>query len=174
MAGGITVTLTFDAHEWNDFLEAWQEPAVKKTLKAGAASFGRAAKPILKAATPEGPIGNKYGDAGNLRRTVRYKQIRARYGIGVVVAPMSGKGKSAFYRRFVVGGTKPHLILPKSLGGRLAIVGGWAEAVHHPGATPHPFVARAAAAMEHAGFAAAEHTILDGLEAKRVQGEEEG
>jgi hypothetical protein len=160
------VVLTFDDHEFQDFLKAWQEPSVKRTLRAAASAYGRTLKPILQAATPVARPGNPYATGpGNLQRSTRFKRMRASYGIGVVIAPM---GRSAFYRRFVVGGTKPHVILPRSQGGRLAIAGGFATAVHHPGARANPYVARAGHLGEGIGYLAAERMIFDGLTAKRV------
>lgn len=161
------VELRFDDHEFQEFVKAWQEPAVRRTLGAAASAFGAKAKPILKAETPVARPGNSYaGSAGNLQRVTRYKRFRARTGaIGVVIAAM---GRTAFYRRFVVGGTKPHLILPKAVGGRLKILGGFATAVHHPGAKPNDYVGRAAGRAESAGFDAAERVIYAGLDAQHV------
>lgn len=160
------VTLTFDDKDWQTLLDAWQEPAVKRTLGAAASAWGRKARPILKAATPVAPPGNKYASGpGNLRAVTRSKRIRGRLGIGVVVGPM---GKSAYYRRWVVGGTRAHLILPRSQRGRLRVLGGYATAVHHPGAKPNDYVARAFPAAERAGNAAAQGIIFDGLAARRV------
>lgn len=162
----MNVTLTFDDHEWQEFIAAWQEPAVRKTLKAAASAWGRKAKPILKAETPVAKPGNPYAKGeGNLRDLTRYKQIGAQYGIGVVVAPM---GRGAYYRRWVVGGTKAHVILPKSTGGRLAVLGGLATAVHHPGARANDYVSRAFPQAEFLGGNAAEDVIFAGLEAQRI------
>lgn len=166
------VELTFDRREWDELLRSWQEPAVKRTLQAAASAFGRAAKPIVKAEIPEARPGNPYAKGpGNLRATVRYRRFRAGRGIGVVIAPM---GKSAYYRRWVAGGTKAHVILPKAAGSRgqarraLAIAGGFARVVHHPGAKPNDFIARAEGRAEGAGFDKAEAVLFDGLDAKRV------
>lgn len=166
------VELTFDDKDWQTLLDAWKEPAVKKTLKSAASAWGRKAKPILKAATPVAKPGNAYATGpGNLRNLVRSKQIRSGLGIGVVVASM---GKGAYYRRWVVGGTKPHVILPKAAGSRgqvaraIAVAGGYARVVHHPGAKPNDYVSRAFPAAERAGNAAAEGVIFDGLAARRI------
>lgn len=160
------VELRFEHHEWDELLKAWQEPAVKRTLRAGASAFGRAAKPIVRAEIPVAPPGNPYAkSAGNLARQVRYRRFHARFGIGVVVGPI---GRSAFYRRFVAGGTKAHLILPKRLGGRLKVVGGFARAIHHPGAKANDFIGRAERRATDAGLTKAETVIFDGLDAKRV------
>lgn len=162
--------LRWDDNEVEAWLEPWQEPKVKRTLRAAATAFGKAGRPILRRHTPSAPPGNIYaiqaGGAGNLQRQTRYKRIRARYGIGVVIAPM---GKGAWYRHIVTGGARPHVIRPKTLRGRLRIVGGFATSVQHPGARPNPYVARAAGEVESAGFAAAEQVVFDGLqEARRV------
>jgi hypothetical protein len=48
------------------------------------------------------------------------------------------------------------------------VLGGFATAVHHPGAKPNDYVARAFPQAEIAGGEAAETVIFDGLDAKRV------
>lgn len=159
------IELRWEDDEVEKFLEPWQEPAVKKTLRAAASAFGRAGRPVLRAHTPSAPPGNAYaGGAGNLQRQTRFKRIRARYGIGVVIAAM---GRLAYYRHMVTGGTRPHLIVPRSPSGRLAVLGGFAKVVRHPGARANPYVSRAAGAVESAGFAAAERVVFDGLEDTR-------
>lgn len=158
------VELTFDDKEWQEFVKAWQEPAVRRTLGSAASAWGRTVKPILKAETPTAKPGNKYASGpGNLQKLTRYKRIKARFGIGVVVAAM---GRNAFYRRFVTIGTKPHEIKAKA--GSLRVGSGFPAVVHHPGARPNDYVTRASHRAESAGLDAAERVVFDGLEAKRV------
>lgn len=158
------VELTFDDREWQEFLKAWDEPAVKRTLGVAASAWGKTVKPILKAETPAARPGNAYAQGvGNLQKLTRYKRIRATFGIGVVVAAM---GRNAFYRRWVVGGTKPHEI--RANAGALKVGRGFAAVVHHPGAKPNDYVTRAGRRGEHAGLEAAERVVFDGLEGKRV------
>lgn len=160
------VELTFDARGWDEFVRAWQEPAVKRTLQAGASAFGKAAKPVIASEIPIARPGNPYAQGpGNLRRLVRYKRFSSLRGIGVVIGPM---GRNAFYRRFVAGGTKPHVILPKRVGGRLAFGGGFARIVHHPGAKANDFIGRASGRAIDAGYRASEVVVFDGLEGQRV------
>jgi hypothetical protein len=167
-----TVTLTWDDKEFRDLLKHWTEPEVHKTLKAAAAAYGTIMVPIVQAATPIARPGNKYASGpGNLQKLTKWKYIAARYGIGVVIAPM---GKNAYYRRFVTMGTKPHVILPKAPGSRgqaaraLAIARGYARVVHHPGARANPYVERAGRAGDHLAAASAEIVIFNGLDGKRV------
>lgn len=162
----MNVVITFDDRELQQFLKAWEEPAVKRTLGAAASAYGRTVKPILRAATPVARPGNRYASGpGSLQRATRYKRMSARFGIGVVIAPM---GRTAYYRRWVVGGTKPHVILPKTPGRRIRIAGGFATAVHHPGAKANPYVERVGAQTEEIGSRAAETVIFAGLDARPV------
>lgn len=138
-----SIKINGDTKEWDEFLKTWQEPEVKKTLRAAAGAIGKAAKPILRNATP-------VGATGSLKKSVRYKKTKAAYGIGVVVAPM---GRGAFYRSMVTGGTKPHEITGKD-GGRLSTPFGVFASIHHPGSQANPFVAASAGAMEEAGYRA--------------------
>lgn len=156
------VVLTFDSHEWDALLKAWQEPPVKRTLKAAASAFGRAAKPVIQAEIPMARPGNKYAvRAGNLRASTRSRQIKS--GIGVVVGPM---GRTAFYREWVARGTKPHEIRAKA--GTMRIGSGFARVVHHPGSKPNDFIGRASGRAEREGYAKAEAVIFDGLDARRI------
>ncbi len=162
--------VTYDDRQFQELLDAWQEPNVKKTLRKGASAWGKAGKPILKAHTPVGPSGRpKYGGVGSLQASVRYKRMKSRYGIGVVVANM---GRAAFVRHMVEYGTADHLVMPKSLGGRLATVFGPRPFIHSH-AKPHPFIGPAAGEVERAGAAAAEVVIFGALaEAHPVVDEE--
>lgn len=159
------ITLTFDDRELQQFLKAWEEPAVKRTLGAAASAYGRTVKPILKAATPVARPGNPYATGpGSLQRATRFKRMSARFGIGVVIGPM---GRTAYYRRWVVGGTKPHDIAAKR-GGRLRLGNRFATVVHHPGAKANPYVERVGALSEEIGTRAAENVIFTGLDARSV------
>lgn len=163
--------ITFGDDEIKKWMEPWQEPHVKSVLRKAASAYGRAGKPIVQAATPVARPGNTYAiGPGNLRAATRFKRIKSNPAIGVVIGPM---GKKAFYRHMVVGGTKPHPILPKQKGSRglarrLAILGGFANLVHHPGARPNPYIARVAGAVESAGLRAAERVIFKGLTDSRA------
>lgn len=171
--------LRFTDAEWRPLLAGWDEKEVKKTLRRAAQAWGAAAKPIVKAQVPVAAPGNKYVTRGNLQRSVRAVRIRPRYGIGVVVGPIESKrlGTNPYYRHMVVGGTKPHLILPKKRGSRsigaireaaLKIANGqYVKAVQHPGAKANPFIERARPAAEAAGHARAERYILRRLAAEQ-------
>lgn len=158
------VEITFDDREFREFLQAWQEPAVKRTLGAAASAFGLAAKPAIRAAIPVARPGNPYAkSAGNLRSLVRSKRFRAVRGIGVVIGPM---GKAAFYRGWLTTGTKPHRIrFPDQ---RRRGVSKARGNIRHPGARPNPYIARSRDRAESAGMTAAERVIFRGLDAQRV------
>ena len=166
--------LTWDDDEVEKWLEPWREPAVLKTLRRAASAYGRAGRKVLRAATPVAPPGNIYareaGGAGNLQRSTKSRRIRSNPAIGVVIGPM---GNTAYYRHMVTGGTKPHVILPTTVGGRLRLLGGFASAVHHPGARANPYVERARGAVESAGYAAAERVVFAWLEESRRVAESE-
>lgn len=158
------VDFDFDRREWDELFAAWEEPAVKKTLRSAASAYGKAGKPILKGRAPRA--------TGDLQSSVRFKRMRARTGaIGVVVAPM---GKKAAHRNMVELGTKPHLILPRTPGGRIRTLFGFVSVVNHPGARANPWVAASADAVEDAGSMAAEEVIFDGLDARPVPPETDG
>lgn len=170
--------ISYDASEWKPLLEGWTEPEVKKALRRAATAWGAGAKPVVKAATPVAAPGNKYVTRGNLQRSVRAVRAKPRYGIAVVVGPIESKklGFNPYYRHIVVGGSKPHLILPKKRGSRsigslrdaaLKIANGeYVKAVQHPGARANPFIERARSAAEQAGHERAERSIFKSLERK--------
>lgn len=156
------IVMTFDDREWKALLKTWQAPEVRKTLEAGASAFGEVATPIIRDATPVGPVGNKYaGSPGNLRRQTRWRPFAARLGVGVVIAAM---GKSAYYRRFVSGGTKPHSLARR--GTPAYTLGSAPNREHHdhPGAKANDYIGKVADRAEKVGFDAADKVVLDGLD----------
>jgi hypothetical protein len=161
----MTIEVRLDDHGVQELLDRFTEKSVNKVLKRAVSAYGKAARPILRAATPVGPPGHASITRGSLQKAVRYKQVRARYGIGVVVAPM---GKAAFHRHFVTGGTKAHRIPKAGVIKRLVTPFGVFAFINHPGARANPFVARSAGAVEAAGLPAAEAVIFQALEATRA------
>ena len=151
--------------EWEDpreverWIEHWDEPEVQKILLEGARAFGQAGAPVLQSATPKARPGNPWAihGWGNLAAVTRWAFMHK--AIGVVIGAM---GKGAFYRGWVVHGTKAHDIqrgadsrYPGRVNPEFAIM--------HPGATPNPYVDRAAEAVSRAGTEAAEKHILEAL-----------
>jgi hypothetical protein len=166
-----------DSHEVDVYLAQITDAKRANALRVATSAGARAAVPILRAATPVGPT-------GNLRRSVQAKAIRRQYGIGSVVAPMTrkekttksgkvraGTGTAAQHRALVEYGTKPHIIAPRSLGGRLAVAGGYARLVHHPGAKPNPYLERAAGSMSAAAGRAFDVRITRYLESGKEPSE---
>lgn len=109
-------------------LDEYRSPQLDKLLtkatKAGATAFRT---PIRS----EAPV-----DAGDLRDAVRVRKSR-RTPNAYVVGP-----RGARHAHLVIGGTKPHRIAARRVGGFLFFGGHWIPEVHHPGTDPDPFVER--------------------------------
>jgi hypothetical protein len=98
----------------------------------------------MKRRCPVSPVGSDH-DSGHLRSSVQ----AFRQGDGIIIGP------TADYARFVVEGTRPHIIRshgPWPLRNR-ATGQVFGPEVHHPGTRANPFVSEAAreVAARHAG-----------------------
>lgn len=137
--------------EISPYLAKFEAKEVTKSLKKGRTQVGRAARKEAFAVYDADNF--PYSRTGNLRKSIGYASIR-KGAIGVVAGPLRKAGriskttgktvgrKAGFHRHLVEFGTKPHLILPKSTGGRLKVLGGFLPYVEHPGAKPHPWMTR--------------------------------
>jgi len=137
--------------EISPYLAKFEAKEVTKSLKKGRTQVGRAARKEAFGVYDSETF--KYSKTGNLRASIGYASIR-KGTIGVVAGPLRKKGrisktsgkvvgrKAGFHRHLVEFGTKAHVIVPKNLGGRLAVLGGFATVVHHRGAKPHPWMTR--------------------------------
>jgi hypothetical protein len=162
-----------DASEVDGYLAQVTEQKRANALRVSTTAGAKAAVPILRGNTPRGAT-------GNLAASVQAKAMRKQYGIGSVVAPMTRKGRmragvrgagtKAQHRHLVEYGTRPHIIAGRN-GGFLAIGDRYMRAVSHPGARANPFLARSAAAMTTAAYAAFEVRMVRYLETGREPSE---
>jgi len=174
MSGDFRVGLNDKA--MREYLAALDEKGVTKILRKGLAKGGNVYRSAIRAEAPVksragagargtfsvrkrggGFVEKSYGTPGGLRASVKVRRIRSNPAVGVVVGPM---GKTAFMRHWITQGTKAHLIRPKG-GGFLALLGGFAKLVQHPGSKANPFVSRGVARANEAALDVAEQTILD-------------
>jgi HK97 gp10 family phage protein len=131
-------------------LELLDDPAASKLLQKATAAGGKALKPFIQA---EAPV-----KTGRLRRSVSTRQARKARPATVV----SPRPKVAFYRHFVIDGTRPHEIV---IHNAVTPTGGhYTRVIHHPGAKANPFVDRGFARGESAALAAIEKVIDTALQ----------
>jgi hypothetical protein len=136
--------------EVQEALGKLEGPAARKMLQKASAAGGKVLKKTVQAEAPR--------RTGILRKSVSARTVR-RNRPGTVVSP---RPKVAFYRHFVILGTRPHQIrfpnqkadgVPKSQGN-----------ISHPGAKANPFVARGYDRGQAAAMAAVEKVVDDYLE----------
>lgn len=133
--------------ELQDELEKLEPAPLKKTLQKGTAAGAKLLKPRVQAETPR--------RTGRMRKSVSAATAR-RERPASIVKYRTGK-TGAWYRHFVLLGTKPHRIrfadqkaagIPKSQGN-----------IQHPGARANPVMARVQSKYERAAADAAIDTI---------------
>lgn len=101
---------------------------------------------VIMEARRQAPIGDTGRLAKSIRGSVKFDRHR-----GIVygsVRPKNTKkerktGKATYYGKFVIGGTRPHVI-PKEGTDAMAIKGNVFARIEHPGAKANPFMDRAA------------------------------
>jgi hypothetical protein len=130
-------------------LELLDDPAASKLLQKATAAGGKALKPFIQA---EAPV-----KTGRLRRSVSTRQARKARPATIV----SPRPKVAFYRHFVIDGTRPHEIKVNAM---TPTGGHYMRVIHHPGAHANPFVDRGFARGESAALAAIEKVIDTALQ----------
>jgi hypothetical protein len=162
--------MIYDDHEVMEYLARLDEQKVVKILRSAGMRAGtkyrnamRPNVPVKKRASAgthgeytQRRIVKDYGTPGGMRASVSARRIKSNPSIGVVVGPM---GKQAFMRHWIAKGTKPHDIYPKSTLKKLAILGGFADVVHHPGSRPNDYAGRAYAIGDAPATEAAKNYI---------------
>ena len=162
--------LIFDDEEMKRYLASLDEKGVIKILRGASTRAGTVLRNAMKPAVPvkkrasagthgeytQRRIVKDYGTPGGMRASVSARRIKSNPSIGVVVGPM---GKQAFMRHWIAKGTKPHDIYPKSTLKKLAILGGFADVVHHPGSRPNDYAGRAYAIGDAPATEAAKNYI---------------
>lgn len=133
-------------------------PQSRRALQKASTAGARTLKPYVQR---EAPVGK----TGRLRRSISARQARKDRPAAVV----SARPKVAFYRHMVIGGTKPHPIVPDERKA-LAFTAGGRDFVRsrvlHPGIKrPNPFIERGFDAGRAAAEAAIERVIDEFLEA---------
>jgi hypothetical protein len=130
-------TVTFEGLD--DLERQWDRAVASTLIDELRAAVAR----VSSMAATEAKQTHRYNDqSGDLTRSiVVLPTILTRWTIS------GGIRAGAKYASYVEGGTKPHDILPKTLGGTLSFsVGGrqvFTKKVHHPGTKPHPFMGQA-------------------------------
>lgn len=110
-------------------LERRSGPQLNKALRKATREAAKAMKPFIQAQAPVSAIGSsgKYAHTrGNLRRSVRVAATR-RQTPGAYVGPSR---KKAYYRHFVIGGTKHMRANPFVARGAQAGMGAARDAFH--------------------------------------------
>lgn len=130
-------------------------------------SMAAGARVVRDAAKAEVPV-----RGGKLRSSIRVS-TKARHGkvtAGVRVGDIKSKD-GAFYAHMVLGGTKPHSLVPRKGGKGLRIGNVVRRAVQHPGAKANDFMGRAKTAIPRALDVIVERAraLIDKLN-KEVQG----
>ena len=119
------------------------------TIIAGQANdalrdIGSVFLPILKARTPRAEI-----KGGKLANSSRFQLKGSNKNQSLEVRQGARSPGGDFYGGFVRGGTRPHEIRPKKVGGALVFKIGartiFAQKVDHPGTKPNPYHKRARA-----------------------------
>lgn len=165
MAGGLSLEVTGVRDTVARLKGLSGKELEKKTNLFIAKAVRGVVQPAVRAEAPRGkgrPKGAYPHPAGNLKAQITTRKIRTRPG--EMVAYSVRPRKKAFYAHMVIGGTKPHKITPRGLGGgfgsrlarsanrggalALSFGGVMSSYVDHPGAKPNPFVARAAARLD--------------------------
>jgi hypothetical protein len=118
-------------------LEVFDQPQLDKSAQKVMSAAARSLVTPIRRAAPR-------GKTGRLAASVSARKGK-RDRPSAVVGPRGGR-RGAFYRHFVIGGTRPHRIEPRHVGGFLLFGGHWVPAIEHPGSKPNPFVDRAVAA----------------------------
>jgi len=132
-------------------------PQSRRALQKASTAGARVLKPYVQREAPRGAT-------GKLRRSISSRQARKERPAAVVTA----RPKVAFYRHMVIGGTKPHRILPSEKKA-LAFTARGRDLVRarvsHTGSRPNPFIERGFDAGRAAAEAAIERVIGEFLEA---------
>lgn len=125
---------------------------LRAALRAGANEFKAEAKSRI-------PVAH-----GDLLRSAR---VTTGSKAGVVYARLKVGGKNAPHWHWVEFGTAAHKIMPKGAGA-LHFGATTVDAVHHPGAKPHPFMRPAFDAKSTAAIAAVAAKIRERLTAEGI------
>jgi hypothetical protein len=146
---GLSLTINVDERELARYLarlDMIQGLPLEQRTGKGMDAVGRLLVPLLRSAAPIGPgllRGGTLYRGGNLRRKIKAKRIRKRFGeVASVWA-----GSTAPHQGLVVGGTRPHSLEAKRMGKSLfaAFNDGNVrrlDGMHHPGSRPDPYVDR--------------------------------
>lgn len=128
-------------------------------------SMAAGARLVRDAARAEVPV-----RSGKLRGTIRVATRAKKDGVTTAGIRVGDRKKGIFWRHFVLGGTKPHVIVAKR-GKGLKVGNLQVSRVQHPGAKPNNFIERAKGAIPRALDAIVEHArvLIDKLN-KEVMG----
>lgn len=159
----MTFVMEFDAGRAAD------SPFARFSWAKTATTWADEVGPLVRSALKDkAPVG-KGERAGRLRDAIRYERA-TNLGEGLVTLTFASNTP---YTRYVIDGTRPHLITAKAARalrwqwyGHAPGAIAFAKSVHHPGTKPNPFNERAVfplTGMLHEKFRAAVEAGMEGL-----------